>query len=303
MANRYTIFFPKLVLPVLLMAGLFQTAKAQNLTLEGQTGGFITPTGYVLQARPGHIFSMPAVGYHFIDAGSVIGTISTLSATESVYNRVEFGYTRVVHTNGHNLVMSPLWEYAGMDVVHAKAAVIRENSFGSKWVPAVAIGGVSRLDDPYVSGANRQAYNNAAGGKYNNGDIYIAATKTALDIRPALLINVGFKLTNASIYGIGGNATRFQGRFFGGIGFPLPLPWGLAAVPAAGFTQEPQHVKNLPGADIPTTLDYAVRFTQHNQEKARFSLDIGVGQVAGRIMPGVDLDARHVIGVGASYKF
>lgn len=298
MANKTTFKtkFPLLLLLALPAVVLSPYAKAQNLTLEGQTGGFITPTGYVLQARAGHIYSMPAVGYHFINAGPVIGTISTLSATEGLWNRVEFGYTRVIHTNGSNLLYSPLWDYAGMNVVHAKASLLKEDSFGSKWTPAIGFGGVYRIQDHYVSGA-------AASTTYNNGDIYIAATKTAINIKPAVLINVGFKMTNASIYGIGGNATRFQGRFFGGLGFPLPGPWGLVFVPAAGFTQEPQHVKNLPGADIPTTLDYAVRVTQRNQEKARFSFDIGVGQVANRILPGVELDARHVLGLGASYKF
>lgn len=292
--------FPILLLLALLAGVLSPFAKAQNLTLEGQTGGFITPTGYVLQAHPGHDYSKPAVGYHFINAGSVIGTISTLNVTEGLYNRVEFGYTRTIHTNGSDKLYGPLWYFSGMNILHGKVNVVKEDSFGSKWIPAIGFGGVYRMQDQYVSGA-------IANKSYQNGDIYVAATKTALNIKPALLINVGFKMTNASIFGIGGNATRFQGRFFGGVGFPLPGPWGLAFVPAAGFTQEPQHVKNLSGADIPTTLDYAVRITQRDQEKARFALDIGVGQVAGRVITSslgnVNLDARHVLGLGASYKF
>ena len=88
---------------------------------------------------------------------------------------------------------------------------------------------------------------------------------------------------------------------FGGLGIALPLPHGLIAVPAAGFTQEPQSVKNLPGADIPTTLDYAVRITQ--REEPKWTFDAGVGQVAGWILPGVNLEARAVFGMGVSYKF
>jgi hypothetical protein len=275
---------------------LLNHAGAQNLTLEGQTGGFITPTGYTLQARPGQWYSRPAVGYHFIDASAVIGTVSTLNVTEGFFNRAEIGYTRLVHTNGGNLMYSPLWYFSGMDIVHAKVNVIKENSFGQGWVPAVAIGGVYRIDDNYVTGA---IYNKVE----HNGDVYVAVTKQRLKAPIPVLVNLGFKCTNASIYGIGGNATRFQGRFFGGVGFPLPGPFGLAIVPAAGFTQEPHYVEGLPGAKIPTTLDYAVRITQSNQEKDHFSFDIGVGQVAGKILPTVDLQARSVFGMGLSYKF
>jgi hypothetical protein len=148
--------------------------------------------------------------------------------------------------------------------------------------------------------------------------VYVSATKTMTNVRLPLLLNVGWKVTNASIYGIGGQSTRFGGRLFGGVGFPLPGPWHTAIVPAAGFTQEPLHVKNLGllvpgGGHIPTTLDYAVRVTQ--REHPRFSVDAGIGQVAGQIgyagvltpigpveVP-VDLKARKVFGIGVSYKF
>jgi hypothetical protein len=30
--------------------------KAQNLTLEGQTGGFLTPTAYVVESAKGQVF-------------------------------------------------------------------------------------------------------------------------------------------------------------------------------------------------------------------------------------------------------
>jgi hypothetical protein len=102
------------------------------------------------------------------------------------------------------------------------------------------------------------------------------------------------------------------------VGFPLPGPFHTAIVPAAGFTQEPAHVKNLAalvpgGGHIPTTLDYAVRLTQ--REHSRFSVDAGIGQVAGQIgytelltpdgpvVVPVNLDARKVFGIGASVKF
>ena len=286
-------------------------AKAQNMTLEGQTGGFITPTAYVVESAKGSVFSHPSIGYHFVDAGDVIGDVHTASITEGIANWAEFGYTRSAHTNGDNPYFSSLWEFSGMNIFHGKGVVLKENSFGSKWTPGVAAGFVVRTGDHFVSG-------DIANKSYTNEDLYIAATKTALNLKLPLLLNFGWKATNASIYGIGGQATRFGGRLFGGVGFPLPGPWHTAIVPAAGFTQEPYHVKNLAllvpgGGRIPTTLDYAVRITQ--REHARFSVDAGVGQVAGQIgftelptpagpaIVPVNLDARKVFGVGVSYKF
>jgi len=286
-------------------------SSAQNLTLEGQTGGFITPTAYVVQSAKGTIFSHPAIGFHYVHAGNVIGDVYTGSVTEGFGNWAEVGYTRNAHTNGNNPYFSSLWEFPGMNVFHGKGIVIQENAFGSKWTPGAAVGFVVRTGDHYVSGA-------IANKTYTNEDVYVSLTKTMVNVHVPLLLNFGWKATNASIYGIGGQSTRFAGRLFGGIGFPLPGPWGTAIVPAAGFTQEPYHVKNLDafipgGGQIPTTLDYAVRITQ--RENPRFSFDIGVGQVAGQIgytelptlmgpvVVPVNLNARSVFGIGASYKF
>src|ERR1700722_9118244 len=103
---------------VALAAALFATARmnAQNLTLEGQTGGFITPTAYVVNSDKGHVWSHPAVGYHFVNASSVIGYVHTFSIEEEIANRAEFGYTRSVHTKGNSPAFSGLWGYSGMNV-------------------------------------------------------------------------------------------------------------------------------------------------------------------------------------------
>ena len=93
---------------------------AQNLTLEGQTGGFITPTAYVVYAAKGQMFSHPAVGYHFVDADKVIGNIHTFSIAEGFRNRAEAGYTRMVHTEGDSALFSSLWHFNGMNVFNGK---------------------------------------------------------------------------------------------------------------------------------------------------------------------------------------
>jgi hypothetical protein len=314
-------FFTRLQPVVLALAGaalISVAARAQQLTLEGQTGGFLTPTAYVVYGAKGSFFSHPAIGYHFVNSNNVIGDIHTFSIEEGFANRAEAGYTRSVHITGDSALFSSLWHYAGMNLFNGKVIVLNENS-GGVWVPGLAVGGLVRTGDRFVSGALNKALTGTLKA-YTNGDVYAVATKTWA--RPPLpfLANFGLKFTNASIYGIGGQATRFGGRLFGGLGIPVPGPWKTVIVPSAGFTQEPPQVVNLskilyppPGkAHITTTLDYAVRVTQRNNP--HFAFDIGVGQVAGTIgttvlmtplgpqfVP-VDLKARSVMGLGLSYR-
>jgi hypothetical protein len=103
--------------------------NAQNLTLEGQTGGFLTPTAYVVESAKGHVFSHPSFGYHFIDAATVIGDVQTVSVTEGFSNRAEVGYTRSIHTLGDATdptqgAFSNLWNFNGMNVFHGKVVAI-----------------------------------------------------------------------------------------------------------------------------------------------------------------------------------
>jgi hypothetical protein len=317
--------------------------RAQQLTLEGQTGGFITPTAYVVESEKGHFFSHPAVGFHFIDVSSVIGNVETLNFTESFAGRAEMGYTRSIHQLGNEssgLDLSNLWNYSGMNVFHGKVVGLKDGQFGP-WTPGIAIGGVVRTNDHFVSGAANKILT-GSDKSYTNGDVYIAATKTWAKPPVPFLLNLGWKATNGTIFGIGGQSTRFGGRFFGGLGIPLPLGHGIVAVPAMGFTQQPKTAVNLntllnaalykcelaglcnPAnypvmtAHLPTTLDYAVRITQRN--KPHFAFDIGVGQVAGNIgsiwvpnpyyptagtpvVPApVNLQARSVFGMGVSFR-
>jgi len=292
---------------------------AQNLTLEGQTGGFITPTAYVVYGAKGQFFSHPAVGYHFVNANSVIGDFQTFSVEEGFANRAEAGYTRSVHWTGDSPAFSALWNYSGMNIFNGKAIAIKDGQFGP-WTPGLAVGFVVRTGDHFVSGA-------LDGKTYTNGDIYLSVTKTWAKPPLPFLVDFGWKATNASIYGIGGQATRFGGRLFGGLGIPLPFLFKTAIVPSAGFSQEPPTSKNLGPlsatsvyllqgrAHLPTTLDYAIRVTP--KEHPHFSFDIGVGQVAGNIgttlvptgIPAqpyapfnVNLSARHVVGVGLSIR-
>ena len=310
--------FHNFLLSASLAAAIFVPAlQAQHLSLEGQTGGFLTPTAYVVPSGKGHILSYPAIGYHFINTSDVIGRVQTFHVTEGLANRAEIGYTRSIHSLGNSAAFSKLWDYSGMNILHGKVVLIKDGQ-GSPFTPGLAVGGLVRFDDHYVSGAIQKAVTGVDKG-FTNGDFYVAVTKTWAHPPVPFLVNLGWKTTNASIFGLGGQANGFKSAFFGGLGIPLPIAHNIVAVPSAGFTQEPRDVKNLAtilpgGVHIPTTLDYAVRITQ--KDNPHFSFDAGIGHVAGTIgttyvtIPGVglvpvpvDLKANKVFGMGASFRY
>jgi len=68
---------------------------------------------------------------------------------------------------------------------------------------------------------------------------------------------------------------------------------------AAESAQPPAHPDQLPKAVMPTTITYAVRLSPVPESK--LNVDFGVAQVAGKIAPGVDLQARSRLGVQVSY--
>ena len=267
------------------------SALAQSLNWEGQTGVFVTPLAYTA-ASPDTGAGKPVVAYHFLNAGDVLGNFHTTSVTEGFFGRVEVGYTRVFHQEGSTPGLSNLWQ-GGFNIVHGKVNVLHENTAKKKWVPAISAGFVARTQVRNVAGvlANRDN---------NNADFYVTATKTVTQVKGLpLVVNLGYKVTNASVFGLAGNAPAYKGRLFGAAAFVVKGPAKSQLVFGSEFAQQPRDVKDLPGAIVPTTLTYAARIVPSTEHK--FNIDFGIAQAAGKILPGVDLHVRHQFALGVSY--
>jgi hypothetical protein len=267
-------------------------ASAQSLNWEGQTGVFVTPLAYTA-ASPKANIGRPIVAYHYLNAGDVLGGFHTSSVTVGVAGRTEFGYTRTFHQPGDTASLSPLWK-GGFNIVHGKVNLVGENVGKHNWAPALSAGFVARTQVNHVSGvlANKQ---------YNNGDFYLVATKTVTQVKGLpLVFNLGYKATNASVFGLAGNAPAFKGRLFGAAAFVVKGPAKSQLIFGSEFAQQPREVQNLPGAIVPTTITYAARIVPL-PERAKFNIDFGVAQAAGKILPGVDLEVRHQFAFGVSY--
>ena len=267
---------------------------AQNLNWDGQTGIWTTPLA-ATAASPKGGFGAPIVGYHYVNLSGIIGGFNQFSLTEGVGSRSEFGYSRAVHLSGDNPALSPAWG-AGFNTFHGKLNVIREDAWKTKWIPAVSGGFVVRSQ-------MRNAGGYLTGKDTTNADFYVVATKlvTQTKIIP-IVLNAGYKATNASIFGLAVNAPAYTGRAFGALGLVFRGPSKSTLILACEITQQPKYIQDLPGAVVPTTLVYAVRFLPA-MEHGKLNIDAGIAQVANRVAPGVALDARHQFAIGASYMF
>jgi hypothetical protein len=153
-------------------------------------------------------------------------------------------------------------------------------------------------------------FNGTNGQSKTNGDVYVVATKvvTQIEKKVPILLNAGLRGTNSSLWGLGGNAPDFSARAFGAVAFVFTGPGKSAIIFASEAAQQPQTIKTTSASgvssgvfDIPTSVDYAVRIVP--SPKHKLNVDFGILQAAGRIAPGVDLQARARAAFGISYGF
>jgi hypothetical protein len=296
----------------LLAAFLFATpaAQAQSLGYEGPTGVFVTPLALVA-ASPAKGVGVPSVGYHFLAGGPVIGDFSTVNTTVGFAKRFEIGYTREIHNEDGGSkaalapALTPIWN-SGLDIVHFKANITP--SFLSK-VGVFSVGGIYRSGDQIGTHINNLAgaliaADYAAGDKIKpvyanqktaNGDIYLVGTKVITQVSKKLpiLVTAGLRGTNASLWGLGGNAPGFEGKVFGSTAFVITGPGKSTIIPAFEIAEQPQHISSATATatlgsakaatlfDIPTTEVYAVRIVPF--AKIKLNIDAGVLHAGGYI--------------------
>lgn len=295
--NNHPIYKPVLSALFILILGVLALSAVSNtygqgLNWEGQTGAFITPFAYTSQSDKDKV-GKPQVAFHYLNGGEVLGNHFQASVTVGMFNRAEFGYTRSIVSEGSSTALSPLFKN-GFNIFHGKVNLLPENYNKNKAVPAISVGFVARTQVKRVAGVlNNQST--------NNGDIYVVGTKT-ITANPKLpiLINVGYKATNASVFGIAGNSPKWEGRVFGAVAVVVPAGKG-AVVIGSEAAQQPKRLNGLPNATIPTTLTYFVRIVPKGD--VPFNIDFGMAQAVGKIQPGVDLKARHQFAMGMSYRF
>jgi hypothetical protein len=288
--NLFRFLLTGLVVVLFVLASL-RVGYAQSLGWEGPTGIFVTPLAYTA-ASPEKGIGLPIVAYHYVNGGNVLGDFHQLSITAGALKRVEFGYTRTIHNSGDNTSFSPLWT-EGFNTFHGKLNVIPENYAKQKWLPAISAGFLVRTQVKNVGGVLNSK-------DTTNADLYLVATKTVTQIKPIpIVLSAGVRGTNASLFGLGGNAPDFVARSFGAVAFVFKGPAKSTLILGSEVSQQPRRIEGLPLADVPTTLTYAARIVP--LAKKKLNVDFGILQAAGQIEPGVNLNARARFAFGISY--
>jgi Protein of unknown function (DUF3034) len=286
---------PFVPLAAIFLAGFLSVNRMQGqaLNMDGQSGIFFQPWADVVPSAAGK-FAGPTVSFHVVDAGPVAGDYLNVGVEEGFGNWLEFGFTRNNHTDGGDPAISPLFNFAGMNIFNFKTKVLSSNSHGRKYLPAISVGGVLRTNDPFVS--QSVVHKNAT-----NGDVYFVATKLfVFGSKFAFLLNGGVRGTNAQKYGYGGNTLNWQARAFGGIAFPIPIGNLLIVSPTFEIDQEPEKIKYVPTATVPTDLIYAVRIS--HAPDSRWSFDIGTGHVGATLGPGINIKVNNALAFAADFR-
>ena len=283
---------------VVVVVGTATPSHAQALGWEGETGVFVTPLAYTAASETEKVH--PVVGYHYLNAGSVIGDFHEASITIGFLKRFEMGYTHEFHTQGDDKGLSPLWQN-GFEIFHGKAMLIPENLHGKKWIPAISAGFMARQNVRNVGNLKLVPGGMSAtdSGKAN-GDVYMVASKQISQLkRLPIILTGGVRGTNAVLWGMGGNAPDWQGALLARSPYRSDSWVGTHRL-RLGSCSQPHHPVNFPNLNIPTTLTYAARFIP---AKYHFNLDVGIAQIAGSDSLGNKLKARHQVGAQISWAF
>ncbi len=130
-------------------------------------------------------------------------------------------------------------------IIHGKANIISENSFKTKWIPAITVGGVFRFNDHNVLNGGHFYENSVCTQNTRNGDIYVVGSKTITQISKhvPVLFTAGLRGTDASLWGLAGNAPNMTVRGFGSLALVFHGPYKSTIIAGTEVAQQPQQLK------------------------------------------------------------
>jgi len=276
-------------LTVILLLLLTSPAFSQ-LNWEGQTGGLIAPFAYNSSSSMG--IARPELAFHYLNGGDVVGHDFQVSITTGFLKIAEGGFTRTFNVMGND-EMAPLFAN-GFNAGHLKFRLIPENAWHTSYVPAIAAGAIVRTQVRRVTEVTERENTTAT-------DFFLVGTKTLANLKIPLVVNLGVKLTNASMLGIAANSPRWEFKPFGGLFFTVKTPRHSRLMLGAEFACQPRELKEVPGVVVPTSLSYLARWSPAGDHP--LTLELGVMQLGGDLGSGFDMEARHQVVLGASYHF
>jgi hypothetical protein len=282
-------FSKGLTLTVVLLFLLAAPVVAQ-LNWEGQTGGLITPFAYNSSSSMG--VGRPVLGFHYLKGGNVLGNDFQVSITTGFLKIAEGGFTRTFNVMGND-ELAPLFAN-GFNAAHIKFRLMPENAWHTSFVPAVAAGAIVRTQVRRATEVTERENTTAS-------DFFLVGTKTVANLKVPIVVNLGVKLTNASILGIAANSPGWEFKPFGGLFFTLKAPRHSRLTLGSEFARQPRQLKEVPGVVVPTSLSYVARWSPGSDHP--LTLEFGMMQLGNNLGSGFDLEPRHQVVLGACYHF
>ena len=274
----------------LVVAFLLCHFAVAQLNWEGQTGGLITAFAYTSSSSMG--VGRPQLAFHYLNGGTVLGNDFQVSITLGFLKIAEGGFTRTFNVQGND-ELAPLFAN-GFNGAHIKFRLLPENAWHTSFVPAVAAGAIVRTQVRRVTEVTERENTTAT-------DFFLVGTKTLMNLKVPIVLNLGAKLTNASILGIAANSPTWEFKPFGGVFFTIKAPRHSRLMLGSEFACQPRHLKEVPGVVVPTSLSYVARWSPANDHP--LTLELGFVQLGGNLGFGFDMEARHQVVLGATYHF
>lgn len=270
--------------------------------IEGNAGVLTTLSAYILNPpRNGEPVGRPAVGSGFISLNSGRYLIPT-TVTWSPWERVELGYGAEWYTigsladavkgaTGVDLNTKNLW----LHNFNARFQFIKENSFNTKWVPALTGGAHYKYNSGYSS------INSQLGGALNSlgivndqgVDFTLYASKLLTFLPRPVLFNLGGRATRAVETGLLGFQRDYEFLFEGNVAVFL-TDWLILATE---YRMQPNGYSTIPGvigrSGNWVTVDLAWVVNKHLTIAGGWG---AFGNVANE-------DANGVWGITAKYEF
>lgn len=206
-----------LALTAVMFTGSVQ-AGVPFVNLEGVGGVAFNPLAYLAVAAPkkgeeglkiGPVdIGKPRIGAWYVNLNDTDIDWFTAGIADTFANRLElsYGYESVAIAGvGHNTHKSN---------IGAKLLLLEENSFGTKFIPAVSVGTIYKTT----------SFNNPAPNVTKDGfDYYLVATKLITELPKPVLLSAGVLSSSGQVNGILGFNEQRKQTFFGNVDI-LPLP-------------------------------------------------------------------------------
>jgi hypothetical protein len=223
-------------------------------TIEGYGGGALTPMAYLVNpGKKGDIFGLPSASFSNVIAGEK--NLQSVAISETLFGRIELSYA--AERFGIGTLDDDIKKATGVDIdrdavylhnFNVRGLLVEENSFGTKWLPALT-GGVHFKVNDGIADVNRKLGGALTSIGYDEPwgvDFTLTASKTLVEkwtFNRPLILTVGGRNSDAAQLGFLGFGSQRTTTVEASAVY-LPTDWLLVGYE---FRQKANPYDRIPG--------------------------------------------------------